>query len=213
MALQPKVLRAVELGEVQPIGSNRPPERVDVRLVGATNRDLPTMVAGGRFRDDLYYRLAVMRIAVPPLRSYRSNLELLAHVFRQQAAERHGRPVTRIDPEALARLLAYDYPGNVRELRNALEHAVILAPGDSIRAEDLPESFGRPPAPAPTPTPKKTLRQRREEWLAPVETAYLRELVAATGGRVRRAAREAGVDAVTMYRLLRRRGIEAGRRG
>jgi DNA-binding NtrC family response regulator len=212
MALQPKVLRAVELGEVQPIGSNRPPERVDVRLLGATHRDLPTMVREGRFRDDLFYRLAVMRIEIPPLRSYRSNVELLAHVFRQQAAERHGRPVTRIEPEALALLLAYDYPGNVRELRNAVEHAVILAPGESIRPEDLPESFGQAPATPPAPAPKRTLRQLREEWLAPHETAYLRELVGTTGGRVRRAAREAGVDAVTMYRLLRRRGIAAGRR-
>jgi two-component system, NtrC family, response regulator AtoC len=211
MTLQPKVLRAVEYGEVQPIGSNRAPGRVDVRLVGATHRDLPAMVARGEFRDDLFYRLAVMRIAIPPLRSYRSNVELLAHVFRQQAAERHGRPVTRIAPEALSLLLSYDYPGNVRELRNAVEHAVILAPGDTIRPEDLPESIGRAPAPQPAPPARRTLRQLREEWLAPLETAWLRELLAQAGGRVRRAAREAGVDAVTMYRLLRKRGIPAGR--
>jgi len=82
-----------------------------------------------------------------------------------------------------------------------------------IRREDLPESFGRGPATTPAPAPRRTLRQLREEWLAPLETAWLRELLGSCGGRVRRAAREAGVDAVTMYRLLRRRGIEAGRRG
>jgi len=215
MPLQPKVLRAVELGEVQPIGSNRPPERVDVRLVCATHRDLPAMVGAGRFRDDLYYRLAVMRIDVPALRTYRDNIEVLAHVFRQQAVERHGRQASRIAPEALALLSAYDYPGNVRELRNAIEHAVILAPGEELRAEDLPEPIrGRraPAEPAKAPPARRTLREMREIWLEPLETAYLRDLLEETGGHVRRAAELARVDPVTMYRLLAARGLKSGRR-
>ncbi len=214
MSLQAKVLRAVELGEIQPIGSNKPPERVDVRLVCATHRDLAAMVRDGRFRDDLYYRLAVMRIEIPPLRSYRDNLEVLAHVFRQQAADRHRRAVTRISPDAMARLHAYDFPGNVRELKNAIEHAVILAPGDEIRAEDLPESITgggasvAEAAPAPSPASRqRTLREMRETWLAPFESAWLAELLAACGGNVRLAAKTADVDPVTLYRLLARRGV------
>jgi transcriptional regulator with GAF, ATPase, and Fis domain len=246
MTLQPKLLRAVEYGEVQPLGSNRAPERVDVRVVCATHRDLPAMVRERRFRDDLYYRLAVMRIELPPLRAYKDNLEVLAHVFLQQAAERHGRPVTRLQPEAFALLRAYDFPGNVRELRNALEHAVILAEGDEVRAQDLPETMTRGAASAsasvaasgsgsgsawavtapsggggvPTTTTgatpvarRPTLREMREAWLAPLEAAWLRGLLAESGGSVRRAATAAGVDAVTMYRLLRRRGVAAGRAG
>lgn len=213
MALQAKVLRAVELGEIQPIGSNKAPERVDVRLVCATHRDLAAMVREGRFRDDLYYRLAVMRIEVPPLRSYRDNLEVLAHVFRQQACDRHHRPVSRISTEALARLHAYDFPGNVRELKNAIEHAVILAPADEIRAQDLPESIaGARPVPETPATPsRRTLREMREEWLAPVEAAWLEKLLAECGGSVRSAAKEADVDPVTLYRLLAKHGVSTRR--
>ncbi len=213
--LQPKLLRAIEHGEVQPLGSNRPPERVDVRLLCATNRDLPAMVRGGRFRDDLYYRVSVMTVELPPLRSYRDALEVLAHVFRERACERHGKPVARIAPAALAALAAYDFPGNVRELANAVEHAVILAAGDCIEREHLPRSItagtdgGR--AKPPRRPARKPLAALRDEWLAPFETRYLGELLAEAGGSVRQAARRAGVDAVTLYRLLRRRGVRFGR--
>ncbi|HEY2747263.1 MAG TPA: sigma-54-dependent Fis family transcriptional regulator, partial [Polyangia bacterium] len=126
MTLQPKLLRAVEQGEVQPLGSNKAPRRIDVRIVAATNRDLPAMVKTARFRDDLYYRLGVMTIELPPLRSYAGAIEVLAQLFREQAAERHKKPVRRIAPAVLAALGSYGWPGNVRELKNAVEHAVIL---------------------------------------------------------------------------------------
>ena len=118
--LQAKVLRAVEQGEVQPLGSNAAPERVDVRLICATNRDLEAMVKDGRFREDLLYRLSVMTLELPPLRRYKEQLEVMASVFVEQAAERHGKPAPRLGPATMARLAAYDYPGNVRELRNAI---------------------------------------------------------------------------------------------
>jgi len=212
MTLQPKVLRALEYGEIQPLGSNRAPERVDVRLVCATNRDLGRMVREGKFRDDLYYRLGVMTIELPPLRSYKQQIEVLAHVFRELACERLEKTVTRIGPDALAALSAYEFPGNVRELRNAIEHAVILADGDTIEAAHLPRSIA---APAPK-TQKRaraapTLAALRETWLAPLETRYLADLVAETRGSVREAAKRAGVDTVTLYRLLRRRGVAFGR--
>jgi transcriptional regulator with GAF, ATPase, and Fis domain len=212
--LQAKVLRAVEQGEVQPLGSNEAPARVDVRLICATNRDLEAMSRTGAFRDDLYYRLSVMTLELPPLRSYKDSLEILANVFLEQAAASHGKPAPLLGPAALARLMAYDYPGNVRELRNSIEHAVILAQ-DEIRPEDLP----RPMLPAsasseraPARPSKKTLRAMRELWLAPLEQRYLTDLVAEHGGNVRRAAAAAGVNPVTFYRMLRRRGITLERR-
>jgi transcriptional regulator with GAF, ATPase, and Fis domain len=216
LALQAKVLRAVEYGEVQPLGSDDGPRQVDVRLICATHRDLAAMVREGQFRDDLYYRLGVMPIELPPLRSYKDNLEVLAQVFVQQAAEKHQIPASRVSPEALAVLDAHDFPGNVRELKNAMEHAVILAAGGEICPEHLPRSMTiAPPAEAPvpkSPTPRPTLREQRERWLAPLERRYLEDLLAETDGRVTDAARVAGVDRVTFYRLLEKRGLSRSRR-
>jgi transcriptional regulator with GAF, ATPase, and Fis domain len=212
--LQPKLLRAVELGEVQPVGSDSPPERVDVRLVCATNRDLAAAVREGRFRDDLYYRLSVFTLELPPLRRYKDQLEVLAGVFVQQAAERHDLTVPALSAGGLAALAAYDFPGNVRELKNAMEHAVVLCNGEPIGPEHLPRSMTAavPVASPPAPASAATLKQLRETWLAPAERRYLAELLAATGGNVREAARRAGVDAVTLYRLLEKRGVGAVRR-
>jgi two-component system response regulator HydG len=216
VGLQPKILRALESGEISPLGSNRPPERVDVRLVCATNRDLARMVSERTFREDLYHRLGVMTLKLPPLRAYKDQLEVLAHVFRERASERLDKEVRHLSPAALAALMAHDFPGNVRELRNALEHAIILADGDTIEVEHLPASMlppAEPPAPSsPDPeAPAPTLAELRETWLAPLETRYLRELMAVCGGSARAAAKRAGVDPVTMYRLLRRRGVPFGR--
>ena len=213
--LQAKVLRAVEQGEVQPLGSNEPPERVDVRLICATNRDLVAMAKAGTFRDDLFYRLSVMTLELPPLRSYKDNLETLANVFLVQAAEAHGKPAPRLGPSVIARLAAYDFPGNVRELKNTIEHAVILCTGDELRVEDLPcpllaDAPVKPAARASTPAPL-TLEEARERWLEPLERQYLTDLLARHGGNVKTAAKAAGVNAVTLYRLLKRRGLHLGR--
>ncbi len=211
MSVQAKLLRAIEYGEAQPVGSSKAPARLDVRFVCATHRDLAAMVAERRFRDDLFYRLGVFPIELPPLRSYADNIDVLAHVFLKQAAQRHDKRVTRIGEAALAVLRAYEYPGNVRELKNALEHAVIVASGEEIGPDDLPRTMH---APAPAKSEKAapsvpTLRALREEVLAPVEARYLARLLELHGGNVSRAAKAAGVDRVTFYRLLRRRGIDA----
>ena len=220
MLLQAKVLRAVEQGEIQPLGSNKPAKQVDVRLICATNRDLVAMAREGKFRDDLYYRLGVMTIELPPLRSYKDNLEVMAHVFVQQAAERNQVVAPRISPEAMELIMAYDYPGNVRELKNALEHAVIMSGSGQIRPTDLPAAFQQQPqsdtpspavAPATSAPSDATLREMRETWLAPLERQYLSDLLEACGGNVREAAARAGVNPVTMYRLLRKRGLELRR--
>jgi DNA-binding NtrC family response regulator len=211
--LQAKVLRAVEQGEVQPLGSNDPPVRVDVRLICATNRDLEAMAKAGAFRDDLFYRLSVMTLELPPLRSYKDNLEVLANVFLEQAAAMHGKKAPRLGPAVLARLHAYDFPGNVRELKNTIEHAVILCTGDELRVEDLPRPLqddARPRERART-QPQLTLEEAREKWLAPLERQYLTDLLARHGGNVKNAARAAGINTVTLYRLLKRRGLHLGR--
>jgi DNA-binding NtrC family response regulator len=210
--LQAKVLRAVEQGEVQPLGSNEPPDRVDVRLICATNRDLEAMAKTGAFRDDLFYRLSVMTLDLPPLRSYKDNLEVLANVFLEQSATAHGKPAPRLGPDVLARLAAYDFPGNMRELKNTIEHAVILCTGDELRVEDLPRPLVASSRPSrPSQPAMATLDEARERWLAPLERQYLTELLAKHGGNVKAAAKAAGINTVTLYRLLKRRGLHMGR--
>ncbi|MEO7093778.1 MAG: sigma-54-dependent Fis family transcriptional regulator [Polyangiales bacterium] len=217
LVLQAKVLRAVEQGEVTPLGSNKAPERVDVRLVCATNRDLVAMVHQGKFRDDLYYRVSVVTVDLPPLRSYRDNLEVLAHVLLLQAAQKHQRAVSRLSSGAMALLQGYDFPGNVRELKNALEHAVIVATGDEVQEGDLPRALRATRTSPTTPAAKasdeapKTLAELREIWLAPFERKYLKELLDACGGRVREAADRAGINHVTMYRLMAKHGLKLQR--
>ncbi|MCZ7684923.1 MAG: sigma-54-dependent Fis family transcriptional regulator [Sandaracinaceae bacterium] len=220
--LQAKVLRALEDGEVQPVGSNDAPLKVDVRLVCATNRDLPAMMREGKFRDDLYYRLSVMTMELPPLRAYKKdNLPVMAQVFLKQAATKHGRDVRQIAPLAMMALAAYDWPGNMRELKNAVEHAVIMASTDTVEAGDLPRAVlerspvrpaARGSVPPPAEKKRPTLAELRAEWLAPLEKRYLTELLAECGGNVREAARAAGVNTVTMYRLLEAHGMGRKRR-
>jgi transcriptional regulator with GAF, ATPase, and Fis domain len=212
LMLQAKVLRAIEQGEVTPLGSNKPPQRVDVRLVSATNRDLPKMVREGKFRDDLYFRVGVISIDLPPLRSYKDNLEILAHVLLQQAAQKHGKRASRMSGDAMALLQGYDFPGNVRELKNALEHAVIMAKGEEVTVADLPRSIRESKPTATKKKPKRaTLAEMREIWLAPHERKFLVDLLSEHDGRVREAATAAGINYVTMYRLMKKHGLSIKR--
>jgi transcriptional regulator with GAF, ATPase, and Fis domain len=207
LLLQAKVLRAVEHGEVSPLGSNGAPKRVDVRLICATNRDLLSMARRGQFREDLLYRVSVVSLELPPLRTYKDNLAILSQVFLEQAARQHGRRVTSLSAEAMAVLLRHDFPGNVRELKNALEHAVIMARGEVVQPADLPQGSAAPR------TSKRverapTLAELRETWVAANEKAYLRALLGSTGGRVEPAAKQAGVNRVTFYRLMAKHGLK-----
>ena len=135
----------------------------------------------------------------------------VAQLFRERAVERHGKDVRRIAAAALAAMQSYPWPGNVRELKNAIEHAVILTDGDTLDIEHLPRSITEAAPVARERKQKKTLASLRDEWLAPFENRYLTELLAEANGSVRRAAAEAGVDAVTLYRLLRKRQVKYGR--
>jgi transcriptional regulator with GAF, ATPase, and Fis domain len=134
---QPKLLRVLQEQEFERVGGTRP-VRVNVRIVSATNRDLSRAVGEGRFRADLFYRLAVFPIEVPPLRARAGDCAALAETFLRAQAHRLGKTLAGIEPRALARLLAYDWPGNVRELANVMERAAIVATGPSVTPEDLP---------------------------------------------------------------------------
>lgn len=217
LSVQGKLLRVLQDREFDRLGGTRTVQ-VDVRIVAATHRDLAQMVREGRFRDDLYFRVSVVTVELPPLRNYKDNLEILAQVFLQQAARRHERRVDTISREAMAVLQAYDFPGNMRELKNALEHAVILATGAEVRPDDLPKSmrpasFGaRAPAPPSTPADGVApLEEMRARWLAPLERQYLQDLLRRTNGHVTAAAKLAGVNRVTFYRLMERHGLRLAR--
>ncbi len=147
-ALQVKLLRALQERTIRPVGDTSDVE-VDVRLVAATNRDLEAEMRGGRFREDLYYRLNVVQIRVPPLRERREDVSPLAEHFLRRFAAEHRRPVLTLSPEARRRLDEYSFPGNVRELENLMERAVTLASGPEITLEALPATLRNPVAPTP----------------------------------------------------------------
>ena len=138
--MQAKLLRVLESGEVVRLGSNEP-VHVDVRLISATNKDLAEMVADRRFREDLYFRIKGVTIQVPPLRERREDIPLLIHYFMQQSAEKYGKAVEGIEPEARQALMGYGWPGNVRQLRNVVEQMVVLSPGPNLAADSIPQDI------------------------------------------------------------------------
>ncbi len=217
--LQVKLLRVLEDRSIRRVGSERPIE-VDVRVIAATNRDLKKDVAANRFRADLYYRLAVVTLEVPPLRERREDIPELARGFLEKIRRQLGKPVTHIQPAAMEALIRHDWPGNVRELINVIERAVLLAPGSEIRVSDFRggESFARadPAEGSSSDEPNdgeathrlhQTIAEARAEIVSDFEKRYLRELLVKTRGRVGAAARHAGVNERTLYTLLRRHGI------
>ncbi|MSR20860.1 MAG: AAA family ATPase [Gemmatimonadetes bacterium] len=142
LATQTKLLRVLEQREFHRVGGERT-IKVDVRIIAATNQDLRQLVAIGEFRRDLYFRLNVLSIELPPLRERRDDIELLVAAFVKEVSERHDRPFPGISPEAMQSLVAYDWPGNIRELRNLVESMVVLSPGRVIRPEDIPDEVRR----------------------------------------------------------------------
>ncbi len=208
LALQAKLLRVLEDREFYPLGS-RKPCRVDVRIVSATNRDLKTLVAEKRFREDLYYRLNVMRIELPPLRERPSDLPLLIdHILKKLCALKNVT-VNTITEAAMAVLLNHDYPGNIRELENILEHALIVSRGSVIDLCHLPVSLqhpepppAAPPSPPPPSMPSKAERTQRER------RRILAALEAHEGHRGLTAA-SLGMDRSTLWRKMKRLGIQA----
>jgi two-component system, NtrC family, response regulator HydG len=196
---QPKILRVLQEGEFERLGGTRT-QRVDVRIVTATNQDLAHMVKDKRFREDLYYRLNVITITVPPLRDRREDIRLLAQHFLRVYAAKNNRRLEGFTDDAMRRLEGYSWPGNVRELENVTERAVVLARGALIDVSDLSEEIA-----GATPLPEGTLTVRIGTPLAEIEQRLLDETLRVTRGNKTLTAKLLGIDVRTVSRKLERR--------
>jgi DNA-binding NtrC family response regulator len=213
--LQPKLLRALEQREIRRVGSNKP-IKVDVRVIAATNRNLEEEVRAGRFRQDLFYRLSVVRLFLPPLRDRVEDIPLLVKQFLRTASYARGADgaprVTGISREALDLLCAYSWPGNVRELVNVTERACSFCESDTIQVHDLPEQIRDAPTAGATrdlPTGEYTFKEAKERWVSSFERDYIVNLLRKNGGNISHAAREADIDRKYFRKLMRKYGIAA----
>ncbi len=201
-ATQVKLLRVLQQREVIPVGGTESVP-IDTRVIAATNRDLEAEIRRGSFRNDLYYRLNVISIDLPPLRDRREDISLLAESFLKRAVEQRGHPPRALTSDALAALQAYDWPGNVRELENALERAVILARGDTIDVSALPDALT-----ARRSEPLVAARELPNPTLEVIERAYIAWVLQSSGGQKTRAAEILGIDPSTLHRKLGRYGLD-----
>jgi two-component system, NtrC family, response regulator HydG len=203
-SMQTKLLRLLQDGRVRPVGANEEVS-TDVRIVAATHRDIADLMAEGRFREDLFFRLETFRIEVPPLRERGEDIARLLDLFLRRQALAQDQPLRRLEPDALRQLLGYRFPGNVRELASLVERAATLARGDTIGIEDLPERVRADPSGDLEAGTNPTGSGRREdEWetLEALEGRYIRQVLAFTGGNKQRAARILGIGRKTLYRKL-----------
>jgi DNA-binding NtrC family response regulator len=203
MDAQAKLLRVIERREFERLGGRKTIE-VDARLIALTNVDLSDAVNRRAFRDDLFYRLNVVHLRVPPLRERRKDLPELVNVFARMYGEKHGRPAKKVSAEVLSMLKAYDFPGNVRELANIIERAVIVSNDARIETGDLPEGLQAAAA--------IRGRKARRPSLAEVEADYIRETLSATKGNKAEAARILGISRKNLYERLARENKDEGGR-
>jgi len=197
LAMQVKLLRAIQEREVQPLGATAP-VKVDVRFVAATNRDMQDMVKQGEFRKDLYFRLNVVNLNIPPLSQRRDDVPLLAYHFLKKCAARMGKPVADISADTLNILKTYDFPGNVRELENIIERGVAVATGETIETAYLPDDLREMSI--------RTFRKKdgRMPSLEEQERDYIRWVLQDAGGNQTLAAQILGIDRVSLWRKLKR---------
>jgi len=200
LVTQPKILRVLQEGEFERLGGTRTLQ-VDVRIVAATNQDVAEMVKEKRFREDLYYRLNVITVRVPPLRERPEDIRVLAQHYLRVYGAKNGRKLEGFTGEAIDRLEAYAWPGNVRELENLIERSVLLARKDRIDAEDLPEEVMGVKRP-----PRDAILELIGTPLADIEQRLLDETLRITGGNKTQAAKLLGIDVRTVARKLERRG-------
>lgn len=206
---QAKVLRALESGEIMRVGGTTT-TKVNVRVIAATNQPLDAMVADGTFREDLLYRLKVIPLVLPPLRERADDIPLLASHFLRGFAEHHALRLRSIDDEAMALLMRHHWSGNVRELRNVLEHALVMADGAQIRARDLPASVAPRQAVAPASVmidESLTLPfiEARKRALFAFDRAFLSQALTRHGGSIASTARAVGLHRQSLQKLLSRR--------
>jgi two-component system, NtrC family, response regulator AtoC len=209
IALQAKLLKLLEEKTLRRLGSLRE-QRVDVRIVAATHRPLEALVREGRFRADLYFRLGVVQLRLPPLRERGADILLLARHFLQHHATRYGKPAPVLDEAAEAVLLDYSWPGNVRELRNMIEQAVLLNSGGLITAQQLSLShLGSVAGAAPVPAAADTKAPRSAELTLPeMERRALVNALQQNDGNVTRAARELGISRDTLRYRIEKYGLD-----
>jgi hypothetical protein len=205
--MQVQLLRVLQEGEIRRVGASET-VKVDVRVVAATNRDLKSDVAAGRFREDLYFRLQVVTVRVPPLRERKQDIAILARHFLSKHAARLRRPVPNVAPEVLEALTAYNFPGNVRELSHIVERAILLAREGVITAADLPGELAKPWIEAAAHQAQSTLA---DDWppLAALERRYIDRVLSRTGGNKTRAAEVLGIDRRTLNRMFARERVAA----
>jgi DNA-binding NtrC family response regulator len=231
---QVKLLRAIQEGEVDPVGGKRP-VRVDIRLISATNRSLLDMVKEGRFREDLYYRLNVFPMTLPPLRNRREDVPELARAFLARFSAEEGKRVRGIAAEAMSLVCRYDWPGNVRQLENAMFRAVVLADGDELTLAEFPQIANQvegydvriPPAPSRDISPSVDKEVVRVEIRDPHATSLVNEVgdvkrledfeaeiirfaLAHYRGRMSEVSRRLGIGRSTLYRKLKEFGLDEG---
>jgi len=214
-AVQAKLLRALQEGEIQPVGSGRI-DKVDVRVVAATNRDLAADVKAGSFREDLYYRLAVVELVVPPLRDRKDDIPALAEEFGRRYGDRFGLGTVTLEPALVEALVRTDWPGNVRQLENTIARLAALSAGGEITLADLESSTGSRPedrdAPAPLddhadPAPDARNGPSLKEQVEAFERGLVSRALDATGGNQSEAARRLGVSRVTLIDKLKKYGL------
>jgi two-component system response regulator HydG len=211
LEIQPQLLRFLETGEVRPIGQNRS-VRVDTRVVAATNRDLQAMMRQGRFREDLYYRLNVLPLELPPLRERRDDVPRLAAHFVERFSRRLGRQVTEVNKRALLVLRSYDWPGNIRELENVVERAVMLCRGNELRPEHLLMPGGGPAAAAEPARPAQSSGQGVGDpiTVAELERLHILAVLKREGGNQKKTAAVLDISKSTLWRKLKEYGIDPG---
>jgi len=207
MPLQAKLLRLLQQREYTPVGDNRT-IKCDIRIIAATNRKLADEVARGTFREDLYYRLNVIELAVPALRERAEDIEVLVQHFYKESLEMSGRDdLEGFDPEALEAMLEHDWPGNIRELENVIQRAVLLAPGPVIQREDIPANLQGPRStgamPAQLPDEGINLREVIEEF----ESSLVRQALERTKWNKNQAAKLLGMNRTTLVEMVKRKRI------
>ncbi len=220
LSMQARLLRFLQEGVVTPVGA-RSERKVDVRVIAATHRDLEAMVAEKTFREDLFYRLSVVPVAVPPLRERQGDIPLLVAHFLTAKAKKFGRPVPAVAPEAMAAAAAYPFPGNVRELENAVEHALVVGNGaDTLLPEHWPERMRRraaqaagsaaaPAVSAPPLTADLAAGISLDDAVAQLERAWIQQALHTAGGNISQTARLLGLSRQGLHNKLARYGLKA----